>query len=402
MQDTDLKNPPKDYLEDSIFNFALELFQRPNAWKDWQVILAGLGQVALVFIAWLLVTSELISSSIAALASLLYLFLDTWLIRALPKAHISFGPWKPQVLVLSLPRFVLASITPFLTPVVGTAWSIVIMALGQLTGSILLGYATVIEPHRLVMTHLNVKTDKLPRGSQAIRILHISDLHIERITGREKKLLKLVERAKADLILISGDYVNLSYRRDPETHREIRSLLAKLEAPHGVFATLGSPLVDLRDVIPPLFAELPIQLMKNEQKCIGLGNGRNITILGLDCSHNIPADSKQLDQLVASAPNRYPLVLLYHAPDLMDEAVDHGIDLYLCGHTHGGQVRLPGYGAILTSSQLGKRFEMGLYKNHRTHLYVSRGVGLEGLSAPRVRFLAPPEITLVTLRSTSH
>ena len=71
--------------------------------------------------------------------------------------------------------------------------------------------------------------------------------------------------------------------------------------------------------------------------------------------------------------------------------------LVLCGHTHGGQVRLPLFGAILTSSQLGKRYEMGLYREGNTQMYVSRGVGLEGLSAPRVRFLAPPEVTLVTL-----
>jgi hypothetical protein len=81
----------------------------------------------------------------------------------------------------------------------------------------------------------------------------------------------------------------------------------------------------------------------------------------------------------------------------MPQAADHGIDLYLCGHTHGGQIRLPVIGAILTSSQLGKRYEMGHYHEGQTHMYVSRGVGLEGLSAPRIRFMAPPEITLVTL-----
>jgi predicted MPP superfamily phosphohydrolase len=82
----------------------------------------------------------------------------------------------------------------------------------------------------------------------------------------------------------------------------------------------------------------------------------------------------------------------------MPQAVAHGLNLYLCGHTHGGQVRLPIYGALLTSSQLGKRYEMGHYREDDTHLYVSRGLGLEGLSAPRVRFLCPPEMTLVTLR----
>ena len=79
----------------------------------------------------------------------------------------------------------------------------------------------------------------------------------------------------------------------------------------------------------------------------------------------------------------------------MPQAVAHGIDLYLCGHTHGGQVRLPLIGPLLTSSKLGRRYVMGHYREGATHLYVSRGVGFEGLGAPRVRLLCPPEIALV-------
>jgi hypothetical protein len=73
------------------------------------------------------------------------------------------------------------------------------------------------------------------------------------------------------------------------------------------------------------------------------------------------------------------------------------LDLYRAGHTHGGQVRLPLWGAILTSSVHGKRYEMGHYQENGVNLYVSRGIGMEGLSMPRLRFLCPPEITLVEL-----
>jgi len=89
-----------------------------------------------------------------------------------------------------------------------------------------------------------------------------------------------------------------------------------------------------------------------------------------------------------------PRVLMYHSPDLMPVAARLGVALYVCGHTHGGQVRLPRYGALVTSSRYGKHYEMGHYHEGSTHLYVSRGVGFEGLGAPRVRFLCPPEVTL--------
>ena len=75
-------------------------------------------------------------------------------------------------------------------------------------------------------------------------------------------------------------------------------------------------------------------------------------------------------------------ILLYHMPDLMPEAEAQGIDLYLAGHTHGGQWRLPGYGALITSSIFGKRYEMGHYTEGGTQLYVSRGLGMEGLFSP--------------------
>ena len=81
----------------------------------------------------------------------------------------------------------------------------------------------------------------------------------------------------------------------------------------------------------------------------------------------------------------------------MPAATTTGVDLYLAGHTHGGQLRLPVFGALVTASSFGKRYEMGAYREGRTVLYVSRGIGLEGLGLPRARFLSPPEITLFTL-----
>jgi predicted MPP superfamily phosphohydrolase len=86
-------------------------------------------------------------------------------------------------------------------------------------------------------------------------------------------------------------------------------------------------------------------------------------------------------------------VLLYHSPDLAPMVSELGIDLQLSGHTHGGQVRLPFFGALYTSSLYGKKFEMGRYQLGAMTLYVTRGIGMEGKAAPRVRFLCPPQVT---------
>lgn len=90
-------------------------------------------------------------------------------------------------------------------------------------------------------------------------------------------------------------------------------------------------------------------------------------------------------------------VLLYHYPDLIHDVARRTCDLYCAGHTHGGQVALPFYGALITLSKFGKRYESGCYRVGSTTLYVNRGIGMEGGSAPRVRFCARPEITVIEL-----
>jgi predicted MPP superfamily phosphohydrolase len=167
-----------------------------------------------------------------------------------------------------------------------------------------------------------------------------------------------------------------------------------------VYATLGSMSVDLRDVVPSLLSGLPVTLLRCDWHSIGAGDSQ-IVVLGVDCTHHICRDGRRLEALAAETPADVARILLYHSPELMPQVAACGIDLYLCGHTHGGQVRLPLIGALLTSSKLGRQYVMGLYRRGRTHLYVSRGVGLEGLSAPRVRFLCRPEITLVTLKGSN-
>lgn len=397
VEKTTLDDKPKDYLEESPFNFALELFQKLVYWPAWAIILGGCLLSALVFTSWFLVSRSSTVAISAAIIYGLYVIVDAWLLWFLPEQQVSFGPWQPQLGALAIPRAAGAVVIAVVALLFGEIQGLVLLASGQLVGSIILAYGAVVEPFKLSVTYLDIGIAGEKANGQPFRVLHISDLHIERITSRESEVLNEVERVQPDLIVITGDYVNLSYRRDPQTHDQIRWFLQQLSAPYGVYATLGSPLVDLRDVIPPLFDELPIRLMINEWEEVKLEDKGNVVILGLDCSHHLPTDRAMLEKLVNTAPKDFPRILLYHAPDLMSEATNHNIDLYLCGHTHGGQVRIPGYGAILTSSKLGKRYEMGSYKDGQTHLYVSRGVGLEGLSAPRVRFLTPPEITLITL-----
>jgi predicted MPP superfamily phosphohydrolase len=113
----------------------------------------------------------------------------------------------------------------------------------------------------------------------------------------------------------------------------------------------------------------------------------------------LPRDSRVFSSLLRNVPEDGYSVLLYHTPDLAGPASRAGVDLYLTGHTHGGQMRLPLFGALFTNLRSWKRYEQGLYKIGGTTLYVNRGLGMEGRGAPRARFLCRPEIVAIDLKS---
>ena len=152
--------------------------------------------------------------------------------------------------------------------------------------------------------------------------------------------------------------------------------------------------------MPGIFDGLPITWLQDRAER-AIINGHPILIAGVHCTRERDVDGPRLRRLLAGRPKERFTLLLYHSPDLMPEASELAVDLYLCGHTHGGQIRIPLFGALITSSDFWKRYEMGRYQEGGTTLYVSRGLGMEGKGAPRARFLAPPEIVLWTLSGQS-
>lgn len=359
--------------------------------------------LVLVFLAWSVgVLWSRLNLAIAYGAGLLQLAssLGDWALLALLVARgRSYGPVKPPLLGLAFVRGFLGALLATLARsalAAGPEWLFLDLML-QAGLSVLAIYATWIEPFHLGLTEIALNSPRLGRPGRPIRLLHLADLHLERITLRERQLLTLMERIQPDLIVFTGDVLNLSFVRDPLAVEEARTLMRHWRAPYGVYAVRGSPLVDVDGWVERIYAGLDhIAFLRDEVRVVNVG-GRSIAIVGVECTHERADDLPRLRQVLARVPAGVYTVLLYHSPDLAPEAAAWGVDLYLCGHTHGGQIRLPVIGALHTSSAWWKRFEMGRYQVGRMTLHVSRGIGMEGMSAPRARFLAPPEITLFTL-----
>ena len=252
----------------------------------------------------------------------------------------------------------------------------------------------VFEPYRLGVSSVPITAPAFLPG-RPLRIVHLSDLHLERLTRREQEMLAQVTALQPDLIVLTGDYVNVDYRSDPLTWQQARSVLSHLHAPLGVYAVTGTPGVDTPAAVQAIFSGLEIVLLQDQVFHLELEN-QILYIIGVS-NLGRERDAAALQSLSAQIPPDAYSLLLYHTPDLIETASAAGVDLYLAGHTHGGQIRLPFYGALVTLSAYGKQYEMGQYQLGPTTLYISRGLGMEGLGLPRARFLCPPEIVLLEL-----
>lgn len=332
----------------------------------------------------------LIAGSIA-LGAAMSLWLMLWL---LPRTGRSFGPEIPPSLALTV--VIVALLIPLgllRAPLAGAAALV-------LTILALAFYSTWIEPFRLGVTHQHLTVT----GWQGppLRLLHISDLHVERITRRERRLNALIEQIQPDVIAFTGDFVNLTYNADPVAAAHIRQIIDAWRARLGTFAVPGTPAVEPLEGVQAFVAGMDhAELLLNRWVVIDCGANR-VAIAGMITTHDLVVDRETVVRLGASAPDATVRILLSHAPDVIPEAAQAGFDLYLCGHTHGGQIRLPLIGPLLTASRLGRRYAMGRVQTGRMTSYTVRGVGMEGLGAPRARFLCPPEIVLWEIGAPSE
>lgn len=258
--------------------------------------------------------------------------------------------------------------------------------------------AYVVEPLWVDTASLSVLSDKLDAAAQPVRIVHLTDTHIERSSYREASIVDKVNALQADIIVFTGDYLNTSYADQETSAADFRRFVNQLHAPYGKYAVRGS-IEGWNDgsYMRWLFEGTDVVWLEQESLTLNV-RGQPITLVGVACSHDQDTDRMRLERALASVPGDAFTLLLYHSPDLIEAAAARGIDLYLAGHTHGGQLRLPFYGAMLTFSEYGKQYEAGDYTLGDTRLYVSRGIGFEGGGMPRARFLCRPEIVSVELR----
>jgi uncharacterized protein len=252
---------------------------------------------------------------------------------------------------------------------------------GALTGAG--AYGVGYERHRIGVTEATLPVSGLPAAFDGIRIGFLTDVHHSMLVPADDvvRAVRLVNEASPDFIVLGGDYVTFG---DRAFVGPVAELLAPLHAPNGVFAILGNH-DDDRDM-PAALMRQHIQVLRDARTRLEI-RGDQIELAGVRFWTRRPTD---IARVLRRA--EHPVLLLAHDPRRLDEAAALNVPAVLSGHTHGGQVVIPGVGALAR-----RRFPVlaGLARKERCSIFVSRGVGT--VYVP-VRINCPPEIAIVTLK----
>jgi predicted MPP superfamily phosphohydrolase len=234
----------------------------------------------------------------------------------------------------------------------------------------------------------------LPPSFEGFRLLHLSDLHLDCDEELLNQLLQTLSGLNADICILTGDY---RFRVKGDHHPALNDTLHLIEnlkkiSPH-IYAVLGNhDSLAIGEGLEKAGAEVLLNRAIPRRK-----NGEEIWFAGVDDPHYYGCHDLEL--ALNEIPSQAFKVLLVHSPVLYREASDEGIHLYLCGHTHGGQIRLPGIGALIKNTPTPRRYIDGIWKHNGMAGLTHRGVGSSILP---LRLGCPPEVWIIELRKTGR
>jgi uncharacterized protein len=237
----------------------------------------------------------------------------------------------------------------------------------------------------------DIRLPELPASFEGFTILHLSDLHADLNDGAMRRLIELIPTVSYDICVLTGDYRAKTFGPYQAAIDGLVRVCAQLDGP--VYGVLGNH--DTIRMVPRL-EEIGIRMLLNESEAIER-DGEQIHLVGIDDAHYYRVDN--IEKAAARVRAGEFSILLSHTPEIYRQAAHAGFKLLLSGHTHGGQICLPGAIPIMLDSVLPRRMGSGSWTYHDMVGYTSVGVGSCILP---VRLNCPPEITLHRLLRGHH
>jgi uncharacterized protein len=240
---------------------------------------------------------------------------------------------------------------------------------------------------RIKLRKNEVFSHRLPPEFDGFTILHLTDLHADMSAAAMAEAARIVSDLSYDICVLTGDYRGRTFGPFQSCLINMLPLLQALRT--DVYGVLGNH--DTILMVPDL-ERMGIRMLLNEQLAIERGDSQ-ILLAGIDDAHFYRVDN--IEKVAAEMPPDRFSILLSHTPEIYRQASHAGFDLLLAGHTHGGQICLPGGIPIMLSAKLPRSLGKGAWKHRGMAGYTSVGAGSCGVP---VRFNCRPEVTLHTLR----
>ena len=255
----------------------------------------------------------------------------------------------------------------------------------------------VREPRHPVGEEVEVRLKRLPEAFDGFRIAQISDIHFGPYMGREgvERGLRVARELRPDLVLLTGDFVSHSIGKahgiDGAHHAEPCADVLAQWKDMPMMAILGNhDHWNGADIVASALRERGIRVLRNESMPLEKEGGR-LWIAGAD---DALVGAVDMTKTLRGVPASEATILLAHEPDFADYAARFPVDLQLSGHSHGGQVRIPGVGPIVLP-EMALKYHTGLNRVGQLQVYTNWGLGM---ITPPVRFWCPPKVTLIKLR----
>lgn len=256
-----------------------------------------------------------------------------------------------------------------------------------LIGLLILLWSYFVEPNLIKVRHYDVPCKDL-KGLHAV---FISDLHIKKKdVARIRKIVKLVNAQKPDIVFVGGDYANGHSAKTTFDFELLGYEVSRINAPYGIYSVLGNH--DWwagGEVIRRNLEKFGIVVLDNSSVPVHIGGGKYLYIAGVG-----DRDTRGAKPEAALKNTAHPRIFLTHHPDVFYD-VKENVDLILAGHTHGGQVVIPFWGPILIPTAYPKKFAHGMVEENGNRIIVTKGLGTSILP---IRFNCPPEIVVIDCR----
>jgi hypothetical protein len=258
------------------------------------------------------------------------------------------------------------------------------------------------EPHEIGVSQVGITLKRLPSGFDGLRIAQLSDIHFNPFMtiSHLERVIELTNAQKPDLVIFTGDFVTGTHHRREKIVRAEQawpcaSVLRRIESPMGCFAVLGNnDYATNADVVAEaLSAGSRIQVLRNRAVALER-DGARMWLAGID---NVTANRAKPDVALRGVPMQECTIVAVHEPDFADEMRKFPVDFQMSGHSHGGQIRFPGVGALFLPPRA-RKYPMGHSQLGEFQLYTNRGIGVIGLP---MRFMCPPEIAVFTLKESN-